>query len=165
MYWQTMACKLSECRILSSYGLHLVLWKPKVRLLLISAFFPKTTSQARSNIIPSRFLSLSTLMSWTKLMLTDSTPSSSAVSTSQQVRNDPTQCTAFTHSNPVPVKPLSLTRRTTGNKPPSTVPAKAKHSSFELKRACKYFETPQLTSPPFFPMLSILVSAPPRSFH
>jgi len=44
----------------------------------------------------------------------------------------------------------------TGNKPPSTVPAKGKYGVFDMKRACKFFKTPQLTGPPFFPMLSIL---------
>jgi len=44
----------------------------------------------------------------------------------------------------------------TGNKPPSTLPAKAKFGPYEMKRACKFFGTAQLSSPPFFPMLSIL---------
>lgn len=44
----------------------------------------------------------------------------------------------------------------TGNKPPSTVPAKNKYGPYDLKRAVTFFGTPQLSGPPFFPMLSIL---------
>lgn len=44
----------------------------------------------------------------------------------------------------------------TGNKPPSTVPAKAKFGGYDLARACEHFGTVKLTSPPFFPMVSLL---------
>lgn len=42
-----------------------------------------------------------------------------------------------------------------GNKPPWTLPAKAKYSPYDLKRAIKYFKTPPLSSPDFFPILSV----------
>lgn len=44
----------------------------------------------------------------------------------------------------------------TGNKPPSTIPAKAKYADYDLARACEHFGTSQLTPPPFFPMVSLL---------
>ena len=45
----------------------------------------------------------------------------------------------------------------TGNKPPGTVPAKAKYSSNDLRRTIKYFGTEKISVPPFFPFLSLLV--------
>jgi len=42
-----------------------------------------------------------------------------------------------------------------GNKPPFTVPAKANHGKFDTARATKYFKTPALKPPSFFPILSI----------
>jgi len=44
----------------------------------------------------------------------------------------------------------------TGNKPPSTLPAKAKYGVYDLARACEHFGTCKLTGPPFFPMVSLL---------
>ncbi|KGO64459.1 hypothetical protein PITC_023060 [Penicillium italicum] len=46
----------------------------------------------------------------------------------------------------------------TGNKPPWTLPAKAAYSKFDTERACKYFGVPQIQTPKFFPILSIVVS-------
>lgn len=43
-----------------------------------------------------------------------------------------------------------------GNKPPWTLPAKAKYSSYDTKRAVKYFGTEEIVSPPFFPILSVV---------
>lgn len=43
-----------------------------------------------------------------------------------------------------------------GNKPPWTLPAKAKYSDFDNKRAKRYFGCPDLTVPSFFPILSLL---------
>ena len=48
-----------------------------------------------------------------------------------------------------------------GNKPPWTLPAKAKYSAFDRDRAVKYFKTPYITSPEFFPILSVFVSNSP----
>lgn len=45
----------------------------------------------------------------------------------------------------------------TGNKPPWTLPAKANYSKFDSERACKYFGVPQIKTPDFFPILSIMV--------
>jgi len=47
-----------------------------------------------------------------------------------------------------------------GNKPPWTLPAKAKYSEYDIKRAIKYFRAPRLTTPKFFPILSV---APQRA--
>lgn len=44
----------------------------------------------------------------------------------------------------------------TGNKPPSTLPAKARYGPYDLARACEHFGTCWLTAPPFFPMVSLL---------
>ena len=44
----------------------------------------------------------------------------------------------------------------TGNQPPSNLPAKAKYGPYDLRRACEHFGTMSLTSPPFFPMVSLL---------
>lgn len=44
----------------------------------------------------------------------------------------------------------------TGNRPPSTVPAKAKYGVYEMRRAVEQFGTVNLTGPPFFPMVSLL---------
>lgn len=44
-----------------------------------------------------------------------------------------------------------------GNKPPWTLPAKGAYSKFDSERACKYFGVPQIKTPDFFPILSILV--------
>lgn len=44
-----------------------------------------------------------------------------------------------------------------GNKPPWTLPAKAAYSKFDSERACKYFGVPQIKTPDFFPILSIMV--------
>ncbi|KZN94563.1 Glutathione S-transferase kappa [Penicillium chrysogenum] len=43
-----------------------------------------------------------------------------------------------------------------GNKPPWTLPAKAAYSKFDSERACKYFGVPQIQTPEFFPILSIM---------
>ncbi|KAJ6013933.1 HCCA isomerase/glutathione S-transferase kappa [Penicillium herquei] len=43
-----------------------------------------------------------------------------------------------------------------GNKPPWTLPAKAAYGKFDSQRACKYFGVPQINTPDFFPILSIL---------
>ncbi|KAF7355355.1 Glutathione S-transferase kappa [Mycena sanguinolenta] len=43
-----------------------------------------------------------------------------------------------------------------GNKPPWSVPAKKVYGEFESKRAKEYFGLPELTSPTFFPILSLL---------
>jgi hypothetical protein len=45
-----------------------------------------------------------------------------------------------------------------GNKPPWTNPAKASYGSYDNARAKKYFKTPNLKVPPFFPIVSLLVS-------
>ena len=45
-----------------------------------------------------------------------------------------------------------------GNKPPWTLPAKAKLSAYELPRGMKYFGSETLSSPSFFPIMSLLVS-------
>ena len=45
-----------------------------------------------------------------------------------------------------------------GNKPPWTLPAKAKYGAYEMKRAIQHFGTIDLQAPPFFPILSIVVS-------
>jgi glutathione S-transferase kappa 1 len=47
-------------------------------------------------------------------------------------------------------------RRNTGNKPPWTLPAKAKYSVFDTARAKKYFGVPSAKTPDFFPILSLL---------
>ena len=44
----------------------------------------------------------------------------------------------------------------TGNKPPSTLPARAKYGPYDMKRAIEHFGTPTLSAPPFFPMVSLL---------
>lgn len=44
----------------------------------------------------------------------------------------------------------------TGNQPPSTLPARARLGPYEMKRAVKHFQTGPITSPPFFPMVSLL---------
>ncbi|KAF2202902.1 thioredoxin-like protein [Delitschia confertaspora ATCC 74209] len=44
----------------------------------------------------------------------------------------------------------------TGNKPPWTLPAKAKYSPYDLARAKKYFGKPNIKTPSFFPILSLL---------
>ncbi|KAJ5210997.1 HCCA isomerase/glutathione S-transferase kappa [Penicillium cf. griseofulvum] len=43
-----------------------------------------------------------------------------------------------------------------GINPPWTLPAKAAYSKFDSERACKYFGVPQIQTPDFFPILSIL---------
>lgn len=45
-----------------------------------------------------------------------------------------------------------------GNKPPWSLPAKAKYGPYDLKRAVKWFGTKKLQSAPFFPILSVFVS-------
>jgi 2-hydroxychromene-2-carboxylate isomerase len=45
---------------------------------------------------------------------------------------------------------------TQGNKPPWTLPAKAKYGSYEFERAKKYFGKPNVKKPDFFPILSLL---------
>lgn len=45
---------------------------------------------------------------------------------------------------------------TVGNKPPWTLPAKAKYSKFDSARAKKYFGKPNIQTPSFFPILSLL---------
>lgn len=44
----------------------------------------------------------------------------------------------------------------TGNKPPTTLPAKGKHSAYDMRRSIVQFGTVKLTAPPFFPMVSLL---------
>lgn len=44
----------------------------------------------------------------------------------------------------------------TGNQPPSTLPARARYGPHDMKRAVQHFQTAPLTSPPFFPMVSLL---------
>jgi hypothetical protein len=44
-----------------------------------------------------------------------------------------------------------------GNKPPWTLPAKAKYSSFDGPRAAKYFGTKPVKAPEFFPIMTLLV--------
>lgn len=44
----------------------------------------------------------------------------------------------------------------TGNKPPTTLPAKGKYSPYDMRRAVEAFQTVKLTGPPFFPMVSLL---------
>lgn len=43
----------------------------------------------------------------------------------------------------------------TGNRPPATLPARAKYLKFDLTRAAQYYQTERLTPPPFFPMNSL----------
>jgi glutathione S-transferase kappa 1 len=43
-----------------------------------------------------------------------------------------------------------------GNKPPWTLPAKAKYGPYDLSRTIKHYGTPELKSPPFFPILSVV---------
>ncbi|KAF2709545.1 glutathione S-transferase kappa 1, partial [Pleomassaria siparia CBS 279.74] len=43
-----------------------------------------------------------------------------------------------------------------GNKPPWTLPAKAKYSPFDSARAKKFFNAPNVKTPSFFPILSLL---------
>lgn len=43
-----------------------------------------------------------------------------------------------------------------GNKPPWTLPAKAKYSKFDSERAKKYFSALNVQTPSFFPILSLL---------
>ena len=43
-----------------------------------------------------------------------------------------------------------------GNKPPWTLPAKAALSPYDMKRAIVHFQTPELSTPPFFPILSVV---------
>ncbi|KAJ6595906.1 putative glutathione S-transferase kappa 1 [Mycena vulgaris] len=43
-----------------------------------------------------------------------------------------------------------------GNKPPWTLPAKAAYGAFDSDRAKKYFSAPDIQTPSFFPILSIL---------
>lgn len=45
-----------------------------------------------------------------------------------------------------------------GNKPPWTLPAKAKYLKFDGDRAKKYFGAQDMSTPEFSPILSILVS-------
>lgn len=40
-----------------------------------------------------------------------------------------------------------------GNKPPWTLPAKAKYSTFDSARAKRYFGAPEISTPSFFPIL------------
>lgn len=43
-----------------------------------------------------------------------------------------------------------------GNKPPWTLPAKAKLGQYDLPRGMKYFQVEELKAPPFFPIMSLL---------
>ncbi|KAH9868704.1 hypothetical protein J1614_007776 [Plenodomus biglobosus] len=43
-----------------------------------------------------------------------------------------------------------------GNKPPWTLPAKAAYSSYDSARAKRYFGVPNIQTPSFFPILSLL---------
>jgi len=43
-----------------------------------------------------------------------------------------------------------------GNKPPGTLPAKAKYSVFDVARGSKYFGAPGTAPPSFWPILSLL---------
>jgi 2-hydroxychromene-2-carboxylate isomerase len=45
---------------------------------------------------------------------------------------------------------------TAGNKPPWTLPAKAAYSKYDSARAKKYFGVPNIKTPDFFPILSLL---------
>ncbi|KAJ5569598.1 uncharacterized protein N7459_009028 [Penicillium hispanicum] len=64
------------------------------------------------------------------------------------------------HGVQVELHPVFLgginTRSTAGNKPPWTLPAKAAYSQFDSARACRYFGVPPITTPDFFPILSIM---------
>jgi glutathione S-transferase kappa 1 len=44
-----------------------------------------------------------------------------------------------------------------GNKPPWSLPAKARYGEFDYDRAKKYFGATNIQTPQFFPILSILV--------
>jgi 2-hydroxychromene-2-carboxylate isomerase len=44
-----------------------------------------------------------------------------------------------------------------GNKPPWSLPAKARYGEFDYDRAKKYFGATDIQTPSFFPILSILV--------
>jgi len=52
---------------------------------------------------------------------------------------------------------IPLTARA-GNKPPWTNAAKASYGSYDNERAKKYFKTPKIKVPSFFPIVSLLVS-------
>ncbi|GAD94169.1 hypothetical protein MGYG_05035 [Paecilomyces variotii No. 5] len=43
-----------------------------------------------------------------------------------------------------------------GNKPPWTLPAKARYGGYERQQATKYFKLPEFEAPSFFPILSLL---------
>lgn len=62
------------------------------------------------------------------------------------------------HNVNIDITPVFLggINHATGNKPPSTLPAKAKYGPYDLARACEHFGTCKLTAPPFFPMVSLL---------
>jgi glutathione S-transferase kappa 1 len=50
----------------------------------------------------------------------------------------------------------------TGNKPPWTNPIKAAYGNFDLQRAKQYHNLLDLSTPSFFPILSLLASSPTR---
>jgi 2-hydroxychromene-2-carboxylate isomerase len=60
---------------------------------------------------------------------------------------------------------IPLRKQTTGNKPPWTLPAKKSYGAFETKRAQKYFGVPDIPTPKFFPILSILVRRRSSALH
>ena len=51
----------------------------------------------------------------------------------------------------------SFTYHLPGNKPPWTLPAKAAYGKFDGDRARKYHGVKEITTPSFFPILSLLV--------
>lgn len=44
----------------------------------------------------------------------------------------------------------------TGNKPPSTLPARGRYGPYDMRRALEQFKTVPLSAPDFFPMVSLL---------
>lgn len=44
----------------------------------------------------------------------------------------------------------------TGNKPPTTLPARGRYSPYDMKRSVQHYGTVPLSGPSFFPMLSLL---------
>lgn len=57
-------------------------------------------------------------------------------------------------------QPCANHRLFSGNKPPWTLPAKAKYGVFDRQRACKFFGVKYTEASSFFPILSILVRFP-----
>ena len=44
----------------------------------------------------------------------------------------------------------------TGNVPPSTLPARGRYGPYDMRRGVEHFGTVKVTTPPFFPMVSLL---------